>query len=195
MEVADQDRFHLQKQRLAISLILWLMVLPAWADSGARDQAPPWKMRDSGGEVLHFPEGIDADLSLVLFWASWCAYCKALMPRLLALQQELGTERLPVLAMRLEVQAEDDLNSSSAPAGFRVFEQAWDVAEDYGVSVLPGLFLVREGRIVYRLDYPPADHPSQQMKHGAAQAALLGQWWEQRLRDLLREEELTADSG
>lgn len=188
------SRNHCFYGRLSLVLLSWLLVMPLWAGPGPGEVAPQWAMRDSSGETLRFPQDIEADVSLVLFWASWCPYCKALMPRLSALQQEFGVDRLPVLALRLEVQEED-----SVPAwvsdGTRVFENAWDVAEDYGVSVLPGLFLVREGRIIYRLDYPPAEHSSQQIEHGKAQAASLGQWWDQRLRALLLEEGLSSDSG
>lgn len=194
MRISLNGRFHLRRRQLSVLILSCLLVLPLWADPGPGEEAPQWTMRDSSGKSLRFPHDVDAGTSLVLFWASWCPYCKALMPRVSALQQEIGVDRLPVLALRLEV-SEDDAAPVSVPDGFRVFEDAWDVAEDYGVSVLPGLFLVREGQIVYRLDYPPSDHPSQRLAHGRAQADLLGQWWEQRLRGLLLSEGLSTDSG
>lgn len=194
MTTAPDHRFHLRRRFLPVVLLSWLLALPVWAGPGAGEQAPRWTLRDNGGETLRFPHDIDADTSLVLFWASWCPYCSALMPRVSALQQEIGLDRLPVLALRLEA-PEEGAGPASVPEGFRVFENAWDVAEDYGVSVLPGLFLVREGRIIYRLDYPTADHPSQQLDHGRAQAELLGKWWEQRLRSLLPSEGPGSDSG
>lgn len=194
MNLSRHNRFFLPCTQLLILLLLGLFVSPLCADPGVGDRAPSWRLSDVDGETLRFPQEINADYSLVVFWAAWCPYCKALMPRLASLQQEIGVDRLPVLALRLEV-PDGNGGSMLVPEGFRMFENAWDVAEDYSVSMLPGLFLVRNGRIVYRLDYPAADHPSQQMAHGAAQAALLGQWWEQRLRDVLRDEGLALNSG
>jgi len=194
MKLSLHNRFGLPGTQLLILLLTGLLASPLYADPGAGDRAPGWSMSDTNGETLHFPQQVEAEYSLVVFWASWCPYCKALMPRLASLQHEVGMDQLPVLALRLEEPGRHGA-SMAKPDGFRVFENAWNVAEDYSVSMLPGLFLVRDGRIVYRLDYPPADHPSQQMEHGAAQAALLGQWWEQRLRGLLRDEGLGEDSG
>ena len=194
MKPFSGGRFHRRCRLLLVLLLTCLAVLPVWAEPGSGDPAPRWSLRDRDGDLLRFPRGIDADYSIVLFWASWCPYCKALMPRLSALQQEIGADRLPVLAMRLE-EPEGGSSQAAGPDGFRVFESAWDVAEDYGVSVLPGLFLVRDGRIVYRLDYPPSDHPSQKITHGPEQAALLGEWWEGRLRSQLHNEGLRTDSG
>lgn len=171
-----------------------LLLFPLWAGSvDPGDRAPKWRMKDVSGGALRFPRDIGDKTSVVLFWASWCPYCKALMPRLAGIQAELGREELPVLALQLELP--EDARGASIPDGFRVFEDAWDAAEDYGVSVLPGLFVVSDGRILYRLDYPPEDHPSQQLDHGAEQAALLGRWWEQRLRGILQAPGKGAEPG
>jgi thiol-disulfide isomerase/thioredoxin len=179
---------------LLLAVALLLPVWPSWAGPLAGEHAPQWTMRDTLGRDLRFPTDIEAETSVVLFWASWCPYCSALMPRLAVLQQELGPERLPILALRLEAEAAAS-GASTVPAGFRTFDDAWDVAEDYGVSVLPALFLVRDGRILYRLDYPPPDHPSQKMPHGRQQAAALAPWWEARIRAHLGGEGANDQSG
>ena len=119
---------------------------------------------------------------MVLFWASWCPYCKALMPRLSQLAAPTG---MPIYALRI---ADHPPPPVPLPDGVRDFPAGDDVAAHYGVTMVPALFVVdAEGQIIYRLDYPPDDHPSQQLPHGKAQAAMLADWWETRIAGVLAE--------
>ena len=117
MNLSRHNRFCLPCTQLLILLLLGLLATPLCADPNVGDRAPGWRMNDVDDETLRFPQEIDSDYSLVVFWASWCPYCKALMPRLASLQQEIGADRLPVLALRLEV-PDGNGDSMLVPEGF-----------------------------------------------------------------------------
>ena len=46
------------------------------------DTNPDWKGVDFSGEEVDFPALLDGKPTIPIFWASWCPYCKALMPYL-----------------------------------------------------------------------------------------------------------------
>lgn len=151
------------------------------------DEAPSWKLESIDGERVRFPEVSEERPVLVLFWATWCPYCKALMPRLADLKHEFAEHDLKVYAIDFAEQGDSkpEIRARRLPLVFLPDGDA--VAERYDVTMLPALFLIRDGRVVYRLDYPPPEHPSQQIESHAEKARLLAPWWEDRLRGVLRE--------
>jgi len=111
-------------------------------------QAPAFELADSEGTLLHFPNDLEGP-TIVLFWASWCPYCKALMPHLQSIVDEYEGE-IGVLA--LNFRDDEDPSEFMAEYGydFRLFPHADPVAALWGVKTTPGLFLVDEsGRIVF----------------------------------------------
>ncbi|GJM08286.1 MAG: hypothetical protein DHS20C11_05620 [Lysobacteraceae bacterium] len=180
-------RVLLIMQRLKLlSLAGFLMALPAFAEIAVvGDNTPQWSIRDIDGEKVRYPKDVKDSDSIVLFWTTWCPYCKALMPELKSLQTQAGVENLPVFALQLD--QESVLAESEMYPNFRFAENAWDVADAYGVTTVPAVFVVRKGKLIYVLDYPDSEHPSQSMPHGSGQAALLAQWWSQRLQAVLAE--------
>jgi thiol-disulfide isomerase/thioredoxin len=111
-------------------------------------QAPAFELADSEGTLFHFPDDLDGP-TIVLFWASWCPYCKALMPHLQSIVDEYDGA-IGVLA--LNFRDDEDPTEFMAEYGydFRLFPHADPVAGLWGVKATPGLFLVDEsGRILF----------------------------------------------
>jgi len=151
------------------------------------DMAPSWQLESTDGERVRFPAVSEDRPIFVLFWATWCPYCKALMPRLAGLKKEFAAHDLEVYAIDIAEQGDPVPEIRARDLPLVVLLNGDGVAERYGVEMLPALFLVRDGRVLYRLDYPPPGHPSQQVEAPARQAPLLAPWWEERLREVLRE--------
>ena len=130
-----------------IILILTCIAPQAFADA---PRAPEFTLADAAGNDVVLPSkkpGVD----VFFFWASWCPYCKALMPHLQSIQIEYGDDvRIYALNIR------DDEN----PVAF-MQEQGYDfillpnadpVMELYGVKPTPAVFLVDErGTIRFNL--------------------------------------------
>lgn len=102
--------------------------------------APPFELADDGGRVFHYPKDLEGP-TIILFWATWCPYCKALMPHLQSIVDEYEGE-IQVLA--LDIRDDEDPAEYLARYGydFRLFPESDPVAEQWSVKGTPGLFLV-----------------------------------------------------
>jgi cytochrome c biogenesis protein CcmG/thiol:disulfide interchange protein DsbE len=147
---------------IVASLALFMGPLEAQVDS----LAPPFEIADSNGTPLHFPDDLEGP-TIVLFWASWCPYCKALMPHLQSIVDEYEGE-IQVLA--LNFRDDEDPAEFVAEYGydFRVFPLADPVASLWGVKATPGLFLVNESGLIVFSNYsiPESAYPTESADEG-----------------------------
>ena len=115
------------------------------------DQAPSFELLDSGGSVVAFPAETRGKPSILFFWATWCPYCKALMPLLEEVRQEFSDEGVEVFALNVWEDGDPAGVIRDRNLGFRLLPDADDVAETYHVRGTPGLFVVDgQGMIAYR---------------------------------------------
>lgn len=159
------DRF-VNLRRLALAApILALLGLGLWFF--LRDDSPastpravlvdtPLKAGDDAGVrrgqlardfLVRGPDGGETRLSdlrarptIINFWATWCASCAAEMPDFKGLQQEMGPDRLNVLAVNAgedSATAQDFLDWLDAPSFRTGMDPSLVVADAYGVFGLP----------------------------------------------------------
>ena len=173
--------------RIIATALLVFSCTQAIGDTQLDWQSPAFELADSDGQSLRYPDDLDGP-AIVLFWASWCPYCKALMPHLQSIVDEYDGE-IEILA--LNFRDDDDPREYISERGydFRLFPQSDPVAELWGVKATPGLFLVDEtGRAVFsnyailQSDYPTdASEQVEGMKH-YQKAARKAPFWAARLR-------------
>lgn len=149
------------------------------------DNAPAWNLRNLDGERVRFPRDVGERPALLVFWATWCPYCKALMPRLATLKADHAELGLEVYAIAFGESGDPSAAMHAMGLPLVIFPKGDAVARRYAISRVPAVFLVRDGVITYRLEYPPPEHPASKARHGKEQAALLGEWWEARIREAL----------
>jgi thiol-disulfide isomerase/thioredoxin len=150
-------------------------------------QPPGFEISGSAGEVFHYPKSLEGP-TIILFWATWCPYCKALMPHLQSIVDEYDG-RVQVVA--LNIRDDDDPAAYLAERGydFRLILHSEEVAKSWGVKGTPGLFLAdQSGRVLfsrgaipkaaYRAD-PSENHD--QLKH-YQKAARRAPYWAAKLR-------------
>ena len=100
----------------------------------------PVSVGDSSGKV-----------TVVTFWASWCAPCRAEMPRLEGIQKVAGSDQIRVVAVNIEkAQVFRRLAPRLSDLQLTLTNDAdGKVSAAYGRSAIPHLVLIgRDGRIL-----------------------------------------------
>ena len=163
------------------------------ADLKVGDKAPVWQVEDINGKKVLFPEDAGNKRAVLVFWASWCPYCKSLMPVLAKIHGDVDAS-LPVYSINF---ASED-SPSENPISRYEFTTIWkgdDLATMYQVETVPTLYIVQDNKIVYHLGNPPASHPSNDKKLSRSrQIDLLSAWWEEQLRTQLKRHVPLTDS-
>jgi len=115
------------------------------------DTAPDWELARPDGSASRFHLESSGSVSVVLFWATWCPYCRTLMPHLQKVAEDFRQRGVRFYA--LSVWEDGDVVDHMARHGFTfdLLLAAETAARDWGVKGTPGLFVVGpDGRVLYR---------------------------------------------
>ena len=131
------------KMLMTVLLVLASFTPHAFADATI---APAFTVKDDAGNNVSLPSrqpGVD----VYLFWATWCPYCKALMPHLQSIQVEYGDD---VRVYALQIRDDEDPVAFMEEHGydFILLPQADAVMETYGVRSTPAVFLVDQNATI-----------------------------------------------
>ena len=147
-------------------LLLAIWTLPLWAvDAG--DNAPAWTGNTAQGDPVSFPDVLNGNPAVVLFWATWCPYCKAFMPWVGDIQNDYADQGVQIVAINAKEQDEGDPVDYLDSLGFPVVGvlEGDEIAAAYDIQFIPGLMVVDgSGVVVYRrasTDLPPGTTLSQ----------------------------------
>jgi cytochrome c biogenesis protein CcmG/thiol:disulfide interchange protein DsbE len=137
---------------MQLRLWLWAGLLAAFSACAIAQPAGGWQGKGVDGREIRFdPQHLQRP-ALLLFWATWCPYCKALMPYLQKVYDSAGRDNLDVYA--IDIKDEDGDPAAELRERGNTFTLVRDgdpIAALYGVKGTPGLFLVgRDGEIIYR---------------------------------------------
>jgi thiol-disulfide isomerase/thioredoxin len=129
--------------RTALLMVLIGLAAPTLAvETG--DIAPPWTGVDYSGDTVEFPSVIDGKPTVVVFWATWCSYCKAFMPYLKGIQRDYGEQQINVLVINAKERGAGDAGAYVEKLGFPLIAVADGdaIADAYGIRFIPGLLIV-----------------------------------------------------
>jgi peroxiredoxin len=105
----------------------------------------------TGGKVsLRAQQG---KITVLTFWATWCAPCREELPNLEKLQEYLGREKLAVLAVNFKDTPETirRLRSDAKRAGWRInmlLDPDGHIAQLYNITAIPRMYLIgKDGKI------------------------------------------------
>ena len=144
---------------LATTTFLIALLLPLLAMGQANSLAPDWTLVSAQGETVQLSEEIQEQPVVLLFWATWCPYCKALMPHLHSLRLEHG-DKIKILAVNFREDGDPVEFIETAGYDFTVLPDGDDVAAAYNVYGTPGLIIVdQEQNIRFDLRSLPRREP------------------------------------
>jgi len=170
--------------RERLKLILWLgTAVVGLAMSGAfasveqGDMAPPWQARDFAGRTVDFPAVTQGKPAIVVFWATWCPYCKAFMPYLKTIEADYAKHGVKVIAIDVKEDGRGDPKAYVQGLGFSPVAVANgdSVMQAYGIRYIPGLLIVDgKGRVAYKRPWTdlPAGQTVAELWDGQVRTAL-----------------------
>ncbi|MEO0971822.1 MAG: TlpA disulfide reductase family protein [Pseudomonadota bacterium] len=180
-----------QAARRALPWALGLALLGLMATPATANDAPNWTLTDATGQEYSFHQEHPKGPSIVLFWATWCPYCKALMPHLQSMLEEYrGEQALRVYAISFREDGDPLKYLERQGFSFIAFPEGGDdVASAYDVSGTPGLFVVDAGgRIVlnlYKVTAAMSTDPEWESLNNRQKAARRAPYWGARIREAL----------
>jgi thiol-disulfide isomerase/thioredoxin len=133
-----------------------LAVLAASASAWSVEQgdvAPKWGGSDFDGRMVLFPNVAQGNPAVLVFWATWCSYCKAFMPYLEDIEAEYRDRGVKIVAVNAKEDGEGDPKSYVEGLGFPLtaVRDGDAIAQQYGVEFVPGLMVVGgDGIVAYR---------------------------------------------
>jgi thiol-disulfide isomerase/thioredoxin len=143
------------------------------------DAAPHFKASDFDGRAVEFPAVAAGKPAIVVFWATWCPYCKAFMPYLKNIQADYTAYGVKILAIDAKEDGQGDPHAYVRGLGFKPIAVANGdaIADDYGIKYIPGVLIV-DGKGVVAWRRPWTDLPA-----GREVAEL----WDKQVRTALNE--------
>ena len=133
------------------SWLFGLLLLAGTSMAAETPRAPAWQGMGADGRQIQFaPEHLQRP-ALLLFWATWCPYCEALMPYLQKVQNAAGKDALDVYAIDFKDDGDPVQTLRERKLSFTLVRDGDAIAALYGVTGTPGLFLVdTNGHIIYK---------------------------------------------
>ena len=167
---------------ITLLVALTAIVSPA---AFATDKAPDWTLISSTGKSVHLAEEVKQQATVLLFWATWCPYCKALMPHLQSVSLEYG-ERIRILAVHFRDDDGDPVGFvRDAGYDFTLLTDGDDVARLNDIWGTPGLLIVDTKRNIrfdlYELPKPAFPEDVASSSHGR-KAGFRAPYWAAEIR-------------
>ncbi len=144
--------------------------------------APDWQHTTINGDDFQLGQAVSERPVVLFFWASWCPYCKALMPHLQSIRLEYG-DKVEIVAVQFKDKKDAAEFMTAAGYDFTVIGDAGEIAELNEIFTTPGLLVVSGGReILFDLRDLPTLPEAKSRKGHSARAAYLAPYWAANLR-------------
>ena len=173
--------------RSFLTALALILVVSGPASAGDEPVAPDWSLASADGETIRLSAEVREQPVIILFWATWCPYCKALMPHLQSIRLEHG-EDVKILAINFREDGDPVEFIRNAGYDFTVLPDGDEVAAAYGVHATPGVIVVDAERLV-RFDLralPRLNIPPEWASRGnSVKAAYLAPYWAAEIRKSL----------
>jgi thiol-disulfide isomerase/thioredoxin len=149
------------KPALVLAAFCWAAFSGAALAVEKGDTAPTFRATDFDGHAVDFPAVAGGKPAVVVFWATWCPYCKAFMPRLKAIAADYAQQGVKIVAIDAKEDGRGDPQAYVRALGFKpiAITNGDAIADAYGVKYIPGVLIV-DGKGVVAFRRPWTDLPA-----------------------------------
>lgn len=127
--------------RLLITLLALVSLSIATTPPAQAEMAADWTLVSARGEEVRLSDEVQQQPVVLFFWATWCPYCKALMPHLQSMRLEYG-QAIEILAINFRENKDPVAFIREAGYDFTVLPNGDDVAALYEIHGTPGIIIV-----------------------------------------------------
>jgi thiol-disulfide isomerase/thioredoxin len=139
-----------RQARLAVGTLAICGLAALFWPRGSGEHAPGGLMFDAAGRSATIGSRL-APVSLVHFWATWCAPCLTEVPALQRLAADLSSERdFGVVLVAVADDRERVRGLLGEASEDVLFDANWEAAHRYGTKQLPETYLVVNGKVVQK---------------------------------------------
>lgn len=118
-----------------------------------------WILKDLQGHHLSLSDYQGKPVILV-FWATWCPYCKKLLPGLNRVYEKYKADGFILIGMNIMEDGEPDAYMKARGYNFKVALDSDDIASYYGVRGTPTtVFIDKSGDILGKVNISDPNHP------------------------------------
>lgn len=119
-----------------------------------------WTLTSIKGEQITLSNFQGKPVVLV-FWATWCPYCKKLLPGIAKLHEKYKEKGLKVIAVNIKEDWKPEIYWKNHEYKFDAVLAGDTVADMYGVKGTPGIvFIAPSGKVLKVAHFSDPEHPS-----------------------------------
>lgn len=160
---------------LAVACALFALGSATAVEQG--EHAPAFRAVDFAGKPVDFPAVGEGKPVVIVFWATWCPYCRAFMPYLKGIEADYAARGVKVMTVNAKEDGRGDPKTYVNGLGFKQIAVANGdaVAQSYGIQYIPGLLIVDgAGMVAYRRPWTdlPAGKSVAELWDGQVRTAL-----------------------
>jgi cytochrome c biogenesis protein CcmG/thiol:disulfide interchange protein DsbE len=122
-------------------------------------QGTDWTLNNLTGEAITLSD-YQGRPTLLIFWATWCPYCKKLLPGIAELNEKYGSQGLKVLAVNIKEDWKPEVYWRNFGYQFDTVLEGDEVAKIYGIKGTPGIvFIAPSGEVLGVQSFSDPHHP------------------------------------
>jgi len=122
-------------------------------------QGTDWTLNNLNGQPVTLSE-FKGRPTLLVFWATWCPYCKKLLPGIAELNDKYESLGLKVLAVNIKEDWKPEVYWENHGYQFDALLEGDEIAKIYGVTGTPTLvFIAPSGKVLGVKSFSDPHHP------------------------------------
>ncbi len=152
IEIPTMNPNHISiVQRLVTATVLSVALLGAAGAEQQRSMLPDWELDSVDGRTWRFHADTAGRPAVVMFWATWCPYCRALFPHIEAVRRDYESRGVSFFALNIWEDSDPQAYFAEHGYGMTLVLAADLVAEDYAVAGTPAVFVAGgDHRLLYQ---------------------------------------------